>query len=56
MVGDGSSDLATRSVVDLFAGFGGVIARERVQREADVFIQTLSIAPVLPLAAGPSRL
>jgi phosphoserine phosphatase len=54
MVGDGSSDLATRSVVDLFAGFGGVIARERVQREADVFIPTLSIAPVLPLAAGPA--
>lgn len=54
MIGDGSSDLATRSVVDLFVGFGGVVAREKVQREAEVFIRSQSIAPVLPLAAGPS--
>lgn len=54
MIGDGSSDLATRSVVDLFVGFGGVVAREKVQREAEAFIRSQSIAPVLPLAAGPS--
>lgn len=54
MVGDGSSDLATREVVDLFVGFGGVVARDKVQREADVFIHSDSIAPILPLAAGPS--
>lgn len=53
MIGDGSSDLATRDVVDLFVGFGGVVARDKVRREADVFIETESIAPVLPLAAGP---
>lgn len=54
MVGDGSSDLATRGVVDLFVGFGGVVAREKVMKEADVFIHSESLAPVLPLAAGPA--
>lgn len=53
MVGDGSSDLAARDVVDLFVGFGGVISREKVKREADIFIHTRSLAPVLPLAVGP---
>lgn len=53
MIGDGSSDLATRDVVDLFVGFGGVTLREKVRQEADVFIDSESIAPVLPLAAGP---
>jgi phosphoserine phosphatase len=52
MVGDGSSDLATRNVVDLFVGFGGVVTREKVLRDSDVFIHSPSIAPVLPLAAG----
>lgn len=54
MIGDGSSDLATRSVVDLFVGYGGVVAREKVKNEAEVFIQTVSLAPVLPLAGGSS--
>lgn len=54
MVGDGSSDLATRPVVDLFVGFGGVVAREKVMQEADAFVHALSLAPSLPLAAGPS--
>lgn len=52
MVGDGASDLATRPVVDLFVGFGGVVAREKVLKGADVFIQSNSLAPVLPLAAS----
>jgi hypothetical protein len=54
MVGDGASDLATRGVVDLFVGFGGVVAREKVRAGSDVFIASASIAPILPLAAGPS--
>jgi phosphoserine phosphatase len=54
MVGDGSSDLATHNVVDLFVGFGGVVAREKVQQQADAFIHTASIAPILPLCAGPA--
>jgi phosphoserine phosphatase len=53
MVGDGASDLATRPVVDLFVGFGGVVSREKVRNEADVFVHLNSLAPILPLAAGP---
>jgi len=54
MIGDGSSDLATRDVVDLFVGFGGVVARDKVVDQSDVFIHSESIAPILPLAAGPA--
>ena len=52
MVGDGSSDLAARDAVDLFVGFGGVVAREKVRTEAEVFVGGESLAPVLALAAG----
>jgi phosphoserine phosphatase len=52
MVGDGASDLATRSVVDLFVGFGGVVAREKVKNGAEAFISSASLAPILPIAAG----
>ena len=54
MIGDGSSDLATRQVVDLFVGYGGVVAREKVERESEVFIKSASLAPVLALAGGQS--
>ena len=52
MIGDGASDLATRDLVDLFVGYGGVVARERVEAEADIFIACASLSPILPLAAG----
>lgn len=52
MVGDGTSDLATKDDVDLFVGFGGVIAREAVKAESDIFLSCPSLAPILPLAAG----
>ena len=52
MIGDGSSDLATKSEVDLFVGYGGVVAREAVRAESDIFLRCASLAAVLPLAAG----
>ena len=52
MIGDGSSDLAARGAVDLFVGYGGVVARERVRAEAPVFILAESLAAVLALAGG----
>ncbi len=52
MVGDGSSDLATKSVVDLFVGFGGVVSRTKVRDESDVFVKANSLAPILPMAIG----
>lgn len=54
MVGDGASDLATKPVVDLFVGFGGIVARDKVKNGADVFVNINSLAPILPLAAGPN--
>jgi phosphoserine phosphatase len=56
LVGDGTSDLLSGEAVDLFVGFGGVAARPRVEKEARVFIRSSGLAPVLPLAAGPSAL
>lgn len=52
MIGDGSSDLATQNDVDLFVGYGGVVAREAVRAESDVFLRCASLAAILPLAAG----
>ena len=54
MVGDGSSDLATQNVVDLFVGYGGVVARDKVKNGSEVFIQSVSLAPILPIATGQS--
>ncbi|GAB1421318.1 hypothetical protein MASR2M15_14750 [Anaerolineales bacterium] len=52
MIGDGSSDLATRPMVDLFVGFGGVVSREKVKEGSEVFIESPSLAPILPIAGG----
>jgi phosphoserine phosphatase len=54
LVGDGSTDLATREVVDLFVGFGGVARRQAVVDGADVFIEGPGLEAVLPLALSRS--
>ncbi len=56
LIGDGSSDLLAGTAVDLFVGYGGVVARQHVVDNAPVFIHTPSIAPILPLAAGPAAI
>lgn len=56
LVGDGMSDLLTARAVDLFVGFGGVVHRDEVERQAPVFVRGQSLAPVLPLAAGPAAI
>jgi phosphoserine phosphatase len=52
MVGDGGSDLEAATDVDLFVGFGGAEFRQRVADESPVYIHSLSLAPILPLALG----
>lgn len=47
MVGDGVSDLETKPVVDLFVGYGGFVAREKVRAGAPYFISSLSEVPAL---------
>jgi phosphoserine phosphatase len=37
-IGDGVSDLEARPAVDLFIGFGGVVVRQRVKENADLFV------------------
>jgi len=50
MVGDGSTDLVTKSVVKLFVGFGGVERRPAVAEGAEVFVDSKSLAGILPIA------
>lgn len=38
MIGDGISDLETKPDVDLMIGFGGVVAREKVKEDADIWL------------------
>lgn len=52
LVGDGTSDMAASEEVDLFMGFTGVIARERIVAEAPVILKSKSLAPVVIAAAG----
>jgi phosphoserine phosphatase len=53
LVGDGSSDLQDSAAVDLFVGFGGVVARAPVAAAAEVFIRTPNLSVILPMAFGP---
>jgi phosphoserine phosphatase len=50
MVGDGTTDLEARPVVDLFVAFAGVVERPGVVQSADVVVRTNSLAPILPIA------
>ena len=50
LIGDGMSDVAAKPVLDLMLGFGGVVARPGVVKQADIFIHCNSLSPVLPLA------
>lgn len=54
LIGDGTSDLRASRAVNLFVGFGGVVARDKVRQEAPTFVNTASLAPLLLLAAGPA--
>ncbi len=53
LVGDGITDLEARDAVKLFVGFGGVVRRERVAAESDVFIAAPDLAAIVPLALAP---
>ena len=42
MMGDGMSDLETQPDVDVFIGFGGVVARPRVRAEARHWLDSMT--------------
>lgn len=56
LVGDGTSDLLASEAVDLFVGYGSVVARPKVEAGAPIFVRSGGLAPVLALAAGPSAM
>ena len=56
MVGDGSTDLEARPVVDLFVAFAGVVERPSVVQAADVVVRSNSLAPLLPIALHADEL
>lgn len=56
LIGDGSSDLLASRAVNLFVGYGGVVARQRVREEAPLFLHSPSLAPFLVIASGPAAL
>ena len=55
LIGDGITDLEARQIVKLFVGFGGVVRRERVAAEADVYIESPGLEVVVPLALSEGR-
>ena len=56
MVGDGTTDLEARPVVDLFVAFAGVVERPNVVQAADVVVRANSLAPLLPIVLDVNEL
>lgn len=52
-VGDGVSDLETKPAVTQFIGFGGVVRREKVEANADVYVTAPTMRAVLPYLLEP---
>jgi phosphoserine phosphatase len=48
-VGDGVSDLEAAPVVEFFVGYGGVVRRERVAREADAYLEDEDLRRLLDI-------
>ncbi|WP_367874347.1 HAD-IB family phosphatase [Luteolibacter sp. Populi] len=53
MMGDGISDLEAKPEVDLFIGFGGVVARKPVQEGADAWLTSMAGFAHVDLPVGP---
>lgn len=48
-IGDAITDLETKEAVELFIGFGGVVKRDIVHKNSDVFVHSPSLAGILPV-------
>jgi len=53
MMGDGISDLETKSDVDWFIGFGGVVARPLVKAGAEYWVENLSDRNIIGWLSNP---
>ena len=56
MVGDGTTDLEAKPVVDFFLAFAGVVERPNVVNAADAVVRANSLASVLPLVLNADEL
>ncbi len=54
LVGDGSTDLDTQDVVDLFIGFGGVVYRQNVKEKSDIYVMDDNLKAIIPFVIPPS--
>jgi len=48
MIGDGNTDMEAKKAGAYCIGFGGVVAREIVRQQADVFVEQADLQAVLP--------
>lgn len=48
-IGDGMNDLIVKDQVVRFLGFGGAVYRDNVARQSDYYVESQSMAPMLPL-------
>jgi phosphoserine phosphatase len=48
MVGDGKTDLEAKQAGAMVIGFGGVMQRDIVMEQADIFVNEVSLMAVLP--------
>jgi len=56
IVGDGTSELKTAPTTELRIGFGAFVQREKVEKEADVFLTEPTFAPLILLLLDPKRI
>jgi phosphoserine phosphatase len=56
LIGDGRSDWLASRAVTLFVGYGGVKVRQEIKQQAPIFVQSLSLAPILAIASGPAAI
>lgn len=56
LIGDGITDLEARDAVKWFVGFGGVVRRDRVAAEADIFIEARGLAGIVPLVLSEEQI
>jgi phosphoserine phosphatase len=51
-IGDGVSDLETKTAVDLFIGYGGVTVRDLVRHGADAYVTDPDLRSLIPTIIG----
>lgn len=56
IIGDSVSELETEPETDFRIGFGGFVSRERVVKEADIFLTEPTFAPLILLLLDPPKI